>query len=194
VNLQHYIIILLVSLISTRVFAKPEYAVKQNMSCTTCHVSPWGGGPRTIYGKVYGSRDMGLGKYSNQDLFYASLRAIAYYPNTPSQTSNGLALMEAAPAINAVVIDGNQKNPEIRMVGSYNFAPLGTGAEQIYARVMFSKEDGDPTYVTIGRFNPPFGEITSQEVLSRARYSPGSIMISLSLTIFRPKERLPLMM
>src|SRR5579863_6109044 len=104
-------------LFSSLSFAKPEYAVKQNLSCVTCHVSPWGGGPRTLYGKVYGSRDFGIGRHSNQDVFSGSFRGIAYYPNTPSTTSNGVALMEAAASANVVAIEGDKKNSEIRVIG-----------------------------------------------------------------------------
>jgi hypothetical protein len=153
---------LLIFLNSSLALAKPEYAVKQNMSCVTCHVSPWGGGPRTVYGKVFGSRDFGLAKYSNQDLVSASLRGLAYFPNTPSQTSNGVALMEAAPAVNAVVINADKKNPEVRIVGSYNVAPLGAGPQQVYSRVTTSPEEGSPTYILVGRFNPPFGLLTDE--------------------------------
>src|SRR5579863_9461245 len=100
-------------------FAKPEYAVKQNVSCVTCHVSPWGGGPRMLYGKVYGSRDFGIGRYSNQDLFSGSLRGISYYPTGTSKSTNGTALMEAAASANVVAVEGDQKNSEIRAVATY---------------------------------------------------------------------------
>src|SRR5580704_13890922 len=104
------VIVGIVLLFSASAFAKPEYAVKQNVSCITCHLSPWGGGPRNLYGKVYGSRDFGIGRYSNQDLFSGSLRGISYYPTGASRSSNGTALMEASGAVNVVAVEGDKKN------------------------------------------------------------------------------------
>ena len=149
-------------LLSASAFARPEYAVKQNISCITCHVSPWGGGPRTLYGKVYGSRDFGIGRYSNQDLFSGSLRGISYYPTGVARSSNGTALMEAAASVNVAAVDADKKHSEIRVVGSYNAAPLGAGVQQFYGRVQIQSDEGSPTYLMAGRFNSPFGLLTDE--------------------------------
>ena len=37
-------------------WARPEYAVQQKKNCNQCHVNVWGGGPRMVYGKVFGWR------------------------------------------------------------------------------------------------------------------------------------------
>jgi len=142
--------------------AKPEYAVKQNMSCITCHVSPWGGGPRTLYGKVYGSRDFGVGRYSKQDLFSGSLRGVSYYPTGISRSSNGTALMEAAASANVVAVEGDKNHSEIRAVASYNAAPLSPGVQQFYGRLQTLPAEGSSTYVIAGRFNSPFGLLTDE--------------------------------
>jgi len=36
--------------------ALPEYAARTNESCATCHVSPGGGGPRTLRGMLWAAR------------------------------------------------------------------------------------------------------------------------------------------
>ena len=86
--------------------AKPEYAVKQNVNCTACHINAWGGGPRNVYGKIFGSKNFPPAKTSLQDTYAASLRGIAYYPRASSTTQNGLAFMEASASANVVPIEG----------------------------------------------------------------------------------------
>jgi mono/diheme cytochrome c family protein len=39
-----------------RVYALPEYANRTGESCSTCHVNPGGGGPRTMRGLLWASR------------------------------------------------------------------------------------------------------------------------------------------
>ncbi len=38
------------------VHALPEYAARTGESCATCHVSPGGGGPRTLRGLLWAAR------------------------------------------------------------------------------------------------------------------------------------------
>lgn len=142
--------------------ARPEYAAKQILNCTMCHLNPWGGGPKTVYGKFYGSRGYDPGKFSNQETFAASLRGIAYYPNTPSQTANGFALMEASASANVVAIESKPGTAEVRAVGTYNASPLGPGPREVYVRVMAPQPKLLPIYFTVGRFNAPFGLMTDE--------------------------------
>lgn len=149
-------------LMSPAALARPEYAVKQNSSCTACHVSPWGGGPKTVYGKFYGSRDYPMAKTSSSDLYSVSVREIAYYPNSPSTTANGLALMEASASGNVPVIQ-NEDGTEFRLVGTYNASPVGSGAREVYFRWKPTSDENAPlAYLTVGRFNAPFGLLTDE--------------------------------
>ncbi|MBI3543858.1 MAG: hypothetical protein HY075_11350, partial [Deltaproteobacteria bacterium] len=129
-----------------------------------CHAMPWGGGPRTLYGKQYGSRELGLGKYSSQELVDADLRAVAYYAaqKTASQ-SNGLALMEAAVTGNVPVIT-RENGSELRALLTYNMAPLsGTQVREALVRWQApTSEGGGATHVTAGRFYVPFGLRTDE--------------------------------
>src|SRR4051812_27622810 len=76
--------------------ARPEYATKEKLNCISCHASPWGGGPRTIMGKTYGTRGLGKSLTIGQDVFYGDLRTISYFPFQDAVTgTNGVALMEA---------------------------------------------------------------------------------------------------
>jgi mono/diheme cytochrome c family protein len=49
-------ILLIISSISNRVQALPEYAHRTGESCATCHVNPGGGGPRTLRGALWAAR------------------------------------------------------------------------------------------------------------------------------------------
>src|SRR5690348_3243641 len=94
--------------------ARPEYATRLKMECVSCHAAPWGGGPRTIYGKAYGSRDYTPAKTSSSDLFYADIRTIAFYSKYPTRRMGGFGIMEAAPSANVPVIQ-NADGTEIRV-------------------------------------------------------------------------------
>src|SRR4051794_11852885 len=65
---------------SPAAWARPEYASREKLNCTACHVTPWGGGPRNLTGKAYGAHERPLGKLSTTDLVYGDLRFIGYYP------------------------------------------------------------------------------------------------------------------
>jgi hypothetical protein len=104
-----------------------------------------------------------VGKYSGQDMASASLREIAYYPNTPSQTINGVALMEASGSANVPVIEASDTSNEIRLVATYNMSPLSSGAREAYGRYTANQgQDNPPIYVIVGRFNVPFGLLTDE--------------------------------
>ena len=151
-------------LFSSPAYSRPEYAVKTGSSCIACHVAPWGGGPRTVYGKIFGAKGETPGKYSTQDLFSASLRTISYYPTQKTaQRANGTALMEASGSVNVPVIEASEHTSELRGVLTYNMAPLGAGAREAYLR--YSPNDLPnplPGFLIVGRFNAPFGLLTDE--------------------------------
>lgn len=144
------------------IHARPEYAVKVKASCTACHVAPWGGGPRSVYGKIYGSHNLGMAKTSSSDLFYGDLRTIAFYPINPAQRTNGIATMEIAPSANVPIIE-SPEGSEFRAVATYNFAPIAPGPREAYMRWRpFAEDSGILGYVTFGRINVPFGLFTDE--------------------------------
>ena len=42
------------------VWARPQFATTQKMNCTGCHFLPQGGGPRKVFGKIFGSKGLPL--------------------------------------------------------------------------------------------------------------------------------------
>ena len=163
------VILLIVFGAAPSAWARPEYAVKENMKCAACHVNPWGGGPRTVFGKVYGSRNLGLAKTSSSDLFYGDMRTIAFFPTVqnPVKGGAGVALMEAAASVNVPILQNSESGSELRGVATYNFAPLMVpgepGVREAYLRYRpFSNDNQLLSYVMVGRFNAPFGLLTDE--------------------------------
>ena len=149
--------------IPTAAYARPEYAVKQVMSCVACHYAPWGGGPKTVYGKIFGSRGMGMGKFTTNDTFAGSIRTIGYYPtNSTTQKSNGFALMEASLSFTGAVLENKDANTELRAIVTYNMAPLGTGLREAYGRYQTGSESIFPSYFSVGQIYVPFGLLSDE--------------------------------
>ncbi|MFL5813977.1 MAG: hypothetical protein ACJ763_10405 [Bdellovibrionia bacterium] len=144
--------------------ARPEYATKEKANCVACHANPWGGGPRNVFGKVYGSHGFNPAKTSSLDLYYADVRFIDYLPTTKTtQRPNGLALMEAAVTGNVSIIQG-EGGSEMRGVLTYNMSPLaGSQVREAYLRFQLATEGAAiPTYFMVGRFYVPFGLLTDE--------------------------------
>ena len=143
-------------------FARPEFALKTKQNCTACHVNPWGGGPKTVYGKIFGSRDFKPVESSFLETYNADVRAVAFYPDKPSKTSNGLALMEVAPSA-TVPLTKSDSDSDLRAVATYNFSPLQSSAREVYVRWQpKAQQDGLLSNVVVGRFNAPFGLLTDE--------------------------------
>jgi hypothetical protein len=150
---------------SQTAWARPEYAAKEKLNCFACHDTPWGGGPRNVFGKIYGNRGLGQSKTSTTDLYYADIRSIAYYAlQNTTTTTHGVALMEAAATLNAPILQ-NPDGSEMSGVLTYNLAPLG-GAQlrEAYARFRLANADtpGKTTYFVVGHFYVPFGLLTDE--------------------------------
>jgi hypothetical protein len=144
--------------------ARPEYATKEKANCIACHVNPWGGGPRNLFGKVYGAHGFNPAKTSSLDVYYADVRFIDYLPTKKTtQRPNGLALMEAAVTGNVSIIQG-EKGSEMRGVLTYNMSPLaGSEVREAYARFQLAAEGAAiPTEIMVGRFYVPFGLLTDE--------------------------------
>lgn len=138
--------------------------MKEKLHCASCHITPWGGGPRTLLGKTFGSHGATPSPTSSQDLFYGDLRNIAYYPfdQLPQQT-HGVALMEAA-ASGSAAVSPRGDTTETRGLLTYQMSPLaGNQVRDAYIRLRF----GTPTtpglsHLVIGRFYVPFGLLTDE--------------------------------
>lgn len=161
--LQTVLIIAAVSL--SRAEARPEYATKEKLNCMACHVTPWGGGPRNVFGKGYGTHGGIASKLNATDLVYADLRALAYYPTDKvAQTRNGVVLMQAAVTGNAAVVSNEKNNSEVRAVLTYNIAPVSQ-SQLREAYIRFQGPALNPQrapQLLVGRFYSPFGLLTDE--------------------------------
>lgn len=149
--------------LSQTAHARPEYAVQLGMvNCTACHVSPTGGGHRNVNGKLFGTRNLETGETTKTDLYYADLRAMAYYPTGSSTIKNGLAMMEAIPSVNIPVIRSNEST--LRAVMGYSLGVSAVGARDIYLQWQLGQdaENRFLKYFKMGRFVAPFGLLTDE--------------------------------
>ena len=69
--------------------------------------------------------------------------------------------MEASVSGNVPVVQNADKTSEMRLVATYNMSPLGAGAREAYVRLK-SGTDESPTFISVGRFNVPFGLLTDE--------------------------------
>ena len=151
-------------LITHSAFARPEYSAMNRISCSSCHTTPWGGGPRNVYGKIFGARNLGSPKTNNTDVFYGDFRALLFTPKNPVTGSNGMAMMEIAPSAN-VPITESEDGSEMHVVATYDFAPImgSGGAREAYIHWQIgSDENRLVSHVLVGRFNSPFGLLTDE--------------------------------
>lgn len=160
-------LLFLIFLLPQELSAKLEYALKiQANRCTTCHSSPVGGGHRSLTGKAFGPKSAPLQSFSEQDIFGFDLRSIAY---TPVSTKNdkdrsGLGVMAAIPSV-SIPFSATEEGKEWRLVYSHNLGGFQAKANirDAYLRVKFHDDYRLlPQFISIGRFNPPFGIITDE--------------------------------
>ena len=161
-SIKIFCLILYSFLFTQSALARPEYAAKNQMSCTSCHASPWGGGPRNLYGKIYGARSLGAPITNSSDVYYADFRTLLFLPKKPVTSSNGLVIMEAAPSANVPIAE-NEDGSGMRVVATYDFSPLGAGVREAYIHWKFGPdEDRLVSHLLVGRFNSPFGLLTDE--------------------------------
>lgn len=142
--------------------AFPEYAVQSRaVSCTSCHVSPFGGGPRNLTGKLYGAHGYDPSGWQLQDKFSADARAILYEPKDRATTRHGAALMEVSPSAN-LPIKTFKDGSETRVVAVYSLGVVAQGPRDIYGQWLSHPTSESPTIVQLGRFNVPFGLMTDE--------------------------------
>lgn len=154
-------IALILTFIIPEVLARPEYALQLRTNrCTTCHVSPTGGGHRNLTGKAFGPKPAALETFSQQDVFGFDFRTVFY---TPTQKENrekgksGMGVMAALPSISVPFKKNEGK--EWRLVYAHNIGGFGgTSPRDAYLRVQLYEDYRlYPQYILVGRFSAPFG-------------------------------------
>jgi hypothetical protein len=143
-------------------FAYPEYAVRYNMiSCNACHVSPTGGGPRNINGKLFGAYGYKMNPFLIQKYVSADFRALFYYPQRPSPSRDGMGVMSGSIAGHVAVDEAER----IELVFEHNLAGFSAGNyRDTYALFRFVDEGkrGWLDSILVGRFRAPFGIVTDE--------------------------------
>jgi hypothetical protein len=155
--------ILLTLVNSGSLSARPHYAARQKVTCSMCHVSPVGSGPRTIFGKVYGGRSLLFPKTSQTDLYYGDFYGMGYFPTKKTvDRTTGPALMSASVSGNLPIFE-EEDGTSLRTVVGYDVSPNVNMARDAYLLYNTATETpGIPTHVMVGRFIPPFGLLTDE--------------------------------
>lgn len=143
--------------------AYPEYAVRYNMiSCTSCHVSPVGGGPRNVEGKLFGAHGYKINPILVQNYLSADLRGLYYYPQRPGPAKSGMGVMQGSVA-GHVWLDEEQT---IRLVLEHNIAGFSQAQyRDTYALIRLSERKKLYSWfdtLIVGRFRSPFGIVTDE--------------------------------
>lgn len=158
--------LMLLSLIGTRSWGRPEYAARNSyVSCTMCHESPFGGGIRKIQGKLAGARDYWPSELSKQEWFQVDYRGELANSKGPASTRKGLILMNTTPAVHIPVIKNQETSVEkASLIASYGLGMLDQGLRDSY--VLFSFDEGAQykavNHLVLGRFQPAFGLETDE--------------------------------
>ncbi len=153
------------TVVTPSILAKPQYAVRtKQISCTACHYSPSGGGPRRFFGKGYGSHGLGTGVYNNTELVTADIRAISMYmTKKTSKNANGSGIMSTTIGAGVPIIK-NEDGSQFHAVINYEAGGFGpNGAKETYVRYEAGSEVGfKPQHITVGKFLIPFGLLTDE--------------------------------
>lgn len=159
------------SFLQFQAHARPEYAVRYGFTrCTSCHISPTGGGPRNIVGKSFGFRGYAPGPFASQELFSLDLRFVHYHnPDSPNTARGGTGIMATNLSANIPLTSEEEEGTKkMRLVFSHNLAgfPSGAGStREVFLRWQLKADASDgisPQYVLLGRFVPPFGILTDE--------------------------------
>ncbi len=162
INILTRITLAIAILLPVASHARLEYALEHRItSCTGCHASPFGGGPKNVDGKMYASRFDEPSPWSKQEMVSLDVRAISYYPKSGTASRQGTALM-ATSAFVDVPIKTDSTGRELRFVGGYNFGMNVPGARDIYGQWRSGPKVDNPAYIQIGRINVPFGILTDE--------------------------------
>lgn len=143
-------------LVSVNAHALPEYSARYNiLSCTACHYSPSGGGPRNLQGKLFAAHGYKMNEALVQDYVSADLRALYYYPQRVTSSKGGLAIMSGA-LFAHIPLDPERK---INFVVGANLAGF---SQMPLAETYALYNIGANHSLLVGRFHPPFGIMTDE--------------------------------
>lgn len=161
---------ILLILFSIHTYARPHYAARSKAnSCTMCHVSPLGGGLKTVTGKAIAGRGLPLNQFATQETYSVDMRSIYYHPKKASDTAGGMGLMALNVGANLDLTPqtgGEKSGVETRLIATHNIAGFsGIEDHDVYLRFKF-REDYEPSwkpqYIMLGRFQRPFGLMTDE--------------------------------
>lgn len=161
---------ILLILFSIHTYARPHYGARTKAnSCTMCHISPLGGGLKTLTGKAIAGRGLKLNSFATQDQFSVDMRGIYYHSEKASSSQGGMGLMALNLGANLNLTPDSGDEPaevETRLVATHNIAGFtGIADHNVYLRFKF-REDYEsswkPQYVMLGRFQRPFGIMTDE--------------------------------
>lgn len=162
-RLNYFTIFLFVIGFGVTSYARPEYALRNNIvSCTVCHASPTGGGIRTPDGKGYGSHGYPLSMISEKaQWFQLDYRLEAFNAKNAAERK-GIFTMTTIPSVNLPVQFDKDKVPQMNFVTSYGLGRLDTGLGYTYLRYNLNEDLSWTQHVLVGRFNKPFGLMTDE--------------------------------
>lgn len=145
-----------------RAFAYSAYTVQYGVnSCTACHLNPVGGGPRTVYGKLFGTHNFEPNKLLEQDYVSADFRLLYYHPEKAKSTKGGLGLMSGSVAGHAAL----DEHRRVHLVIDHNIAGFAAAAlRDTYALFRLSPDNRPSLFssLLVGRFRAPFGIVTDE--------------------------------
>ncbi len=152
----------LIAILPAKLNASPQYAARYAInSCTACHLSPAGGGPRNLNGKLFGAGGFEMNHALAQDYISADFRALYYYPQEASSSKGGMGVMSASVA-GHVFLDSAKR---IHLVIEHNIAGFAMAPyRDTYALLRLSEKVTPSVFDTliIGRFRVPFGIATDE--------------------------------
>ena len=154
------VLLLAFIILPSAAFARIEYALQSAaVSCVSCHVSPVGGGLRTIAGRQFGMHGHEPTTNSLQEHFQVDFRAIGLVPEHSSDDQAGFGLMELLAAGQYGINRVGEIEPRVRIVATYNFGTFATGLRDTY--LLWRSATGSPTHL-LGLFPAPFGLVTDE--------------------------------
>lgn len=148
---------------SEQLWARPEYALKTTtVNCNACHLNPFGGGARTIFGKAYGSFGLKAAPYSKQDLFAADFRAVGYLPQTKKVNTSGFLLMNVQGTVNAplspLITDELEEGVKTNLVINFTSSEMNTQSGETFILI----EPTSKMQLVLGKFVRPYGLLSDE--------------------------------
>lgn len=157
-----FLMMSLLAMFPTKSDAYPQYSARYAInSCTACHLSPSGGGPRNLNGKLFGAGGFEMNQALAQDYISADFRALYYYPQEASSSKGGMGIMSGSVA-GHVYLDSAKW---IHLVIEHNIAGFAMAPyRDTYALFKISSSETPSFFDTliVGRFRVPFGIATDE--------------------------------